>query len=150
VKPRFIALCHFIGDRLDVFRQKLIHLMEVENVGLGNSLMVPRRLRLVMWREDSGCPINGSTISGRDLASTAVLISEREQSTNAFSLPTLAGNFDGEPNQRLKNARIVFGYFAQNTFQTSIKLLAPIDQRLDFIVSQTNQPGPIMRFPKPY
>ena len=25
----------------------------------------------------------------------------------------LAGNFDGEPNQRLKNARIVFGYFAQ-------------------------------------
>jgi hypothetical protein len=29
----------------------------------------------------------------------------------------LAGNFDGEPNQRLKNARIVFGYFAQNSFK---------------------------------
>jgi len=45
------------------------------------------------------------------------LISERERSTNVFPLPTLAGNFDGEPNQRLKNARIVFGYFAQNTFK---------------------------------
>src|SRR5579863_7814302 len=33
--------------------------------------MVPRRLRLVRWSEDSGCPDNGSKINGLDLASTA-------------------------------------------------------------------------------
>src|ERR1700676_4134262 len=63
------------------------------------------------------------------------LISEREQSANAVSLPTLAGNFDGEPNQRLKNARIVFGYFAQNTFKHPSNSSLPTGQRLDFIVT---------------
>src|ERR1700735_198735 len=33
--------------------------------------MVPRRLRLVIWSEDSGCPDNGSKINDLDLASTA-------------------------------------------------------------------------------
>src|SRR6266436_2435716 len=33
--------------------------------------MVPRRLRLVTWSADSGCPDNGSKINGLDLASTA-------------------------------------------------------------------------------
>src|SRR5246127_5532332 len=33
--------------------------------------MVPRRLRLVTCSDDSGCPDNGSKISGLDLASTA-------------------------------------------------------------------------------
>src|SRR5437016_8972645 len=33
--------------------------------------MVPRRLRLVTWRRDSGCPDNGSKINGLDLESTA-------------------------------------------------------------------------------
>src|SRR6201987_5354028 len=36
-----------------------------------NSLMVPRRLRLVTCSDDSGCPDNGSKINGLDLASTA-------------------------------------------------------------------------------
>src|SRR5690349_17685544 len=33
--------------------------------------MVPRRLRLVTWSDDSGCPDNGSKIKTLDLASTA-------------------------------------------------------------------------------
>src|SRR4029077_8314201 len=36
-----------------------------------NSLIVPRRLGLVTWSDDSGCPANGSKINGLDRASTA-------------------------------------------------------------------------------
>jgi hypothetical protein len=45
------------------------------------------------------------------------LISEREEGANAFSLSTLAGNFDCKPNQWLNNIRILFGYFAENTLK---------------------------------
>ena len=41
-----------------------------------------------------------------------ILISQHEQRANASCLSTLASNFDGEPNHRLKNAGIVFRYFA--------------------------------------
>src|SRR5271170_7452883 len=46
-----------------------------------------------------------------------IRISERKQSTDASALPALASNFDREPNQRLQNFGIVFGYFADNTLK---------------------------------
>src|SRR5712675_1599192 len=44
--------------------------------------MVPRRLRLVTWSDDSGCPDNGSKINGLDFASTAL------SSPSVNSVPT--------------------------------------------------------------
>jgi len=82
-----------------------------------NSLMVPRRLRLATWREDSGWPSNGSKIKARDLASTAS--SSPSVNNVPMRLPSrpLASNLDGKRNQRLKNFRIVFRYFAKNTLK---------------------------------
>jgi hypothetical protein len=47
-----------------------------------NSLIVPRRLGLATWSDDSGCPDNGSKINDRDLASTA------SSSPSVNSVPT--------------------------------------------------------------
>src|SRR6202142_888984 len=46
-----------------------------------------------------------------------VFISEREQRTNSPSLSTFASNLDCQPDQRLKNVRIVFGYLAENALK---------------------------------
>src|SRR6266849_9360975 len=47
----------------------------------------------------------------------SILISQREQRADAPSFSTLASNFDCETNQWVKNVRIVFGYFAENTLK---------------------------------
>jgi hypothetical protein len=53
------------------------------------------------------------------LSSLCVLIPERKQRANASSLPTLASNFDSEPNQALKNLGIIIRYLAENTLKHS-------------------------------
>src|ERR1700680_1211682 len=82
-----------------------------------NSLMVPRRLRLVRCREGSGCPTNGSKINGLDLASTAFSSPSVNRVPNPPALSTFAGNLDCEPNQRLKNVGIMICYLAENTLK---------------------------------
>src|SRR5712672_2104910 len=46
-----------------------------------------------------------------------ILISQSEQRADVPSLSTLARNFDCEPDQWLKNFRIVFRYFAEKTLK---------------------------------
>src|SRR5690348_835342 len=82
-----------------------------------NSLMVPRRLRLVTCREGSGCPSSGSKINDLDLASNGILIPECEWGAKPPALSTFAGNLDCEPNQGLKNVGIMICYLAENTLK---------------------------------
>jgi len=70
----------------------------------------------VMWSEDSGCPDNGSKINGLDLASTAFSSpSVNSVPTRLPSRPSRA--ISTEPNQGLKDVRIIFRYLAENALK---------------------------------
>src|ERR1700693_3394160 len=68
-----------------------------------------------------------------------ILISQHEQRANASSLSTLASNFDREPNHRLKNARIVFRYFAENTLKHAPRSSRGVNSSLTSSASRGNQ-----------
>jgi hypothetical protein len=59
-----------------------------------------------------------------------ILISQHEQRANASSLSTLASNFDCESNHRLKNAGIVFRYFAENILKHASRPSRRVNSRL--------------------
>jgi hypothetical protein len=90
---------------------------------------VPRRLRLVTWRKESGCPNKGSKINGLDLASTAFSSpSVNSVPTRRPSRPSRA-NLDCQPNHWLKNVRIVFSYFAENALKHRSRSSRQVDTR---------------------
>jgi hypothetical protein len=137
--------------------QRHVHLcgqgVEVAARGKGNSVVAhhgpaiqlrqfldcPRRLRLVTWREDSGCPNNGSKINGLDLESTA------SSSPSVNSVPTRLparpsrAISTGQPNQWLKNVGIVFRYLAENTVKHPSRSSRQVNTSLTFIVVTTSQ-----------
>src|ERR1700693_4566614 len=67
-----------------------------------------------------------------------ILISQHEQRANASSLSTLASNFDCQPNHRLKNAGIVFRYFAENTFKHASRSSRGVNSSLTSSSSRGN------------
>src|ERR1700687_3097351 len=77
-----------------------------------------------------------------------ILISQHEQCANASSLSALASNFDCEPNHRLKNAGIVFRYFAENTLKHASRSSRGVDIRLASSSRRTSH-EPTMQFPLP-
>src|SRR5580693_1830866 len=98
-----------------------------------NSLMVPRRLGLLMWRTDSGCPNNGSKINDLDLASTA------SSSPSVNSVPT---RLPSRPSRAISTARPMRDSRTSGSYSvtwqrilSNIHQTPPARHQIDFIVS---------------
>src|ERR1700722_11911353 len=90
--------------------------------------MVPRRLRLVTCREDSGCPNNGSKINGRDRASTAS--SSPSVNSVPIRLPSL-------PSRAISTASPISGSSTSGSYSvTSQRRLSNIHRAPDLRITQ--------------
>src|SRR5580692_2357244 len=79
----------------------------------------PTKIKIIYVARQFGMSHERIQNQGSGLREDGLLVSEREQSTDASSLSPFTRDFDREFDQRIENFRIIFGYLTKNTLKHS-------------------------------